>query len=298
MQSKEAPQALYGGRAGVRPVAPILGQPGNLPVRPASLAGERRPRVLDLFSCIACHAIGQERVGGFETVAFCEADPWRRAQIAHRFPGTPIHDDVRTLAGVDADIVFGGPPCQKTSVAAAIHGRRSGESLFPDMLRVADEAGAEWVVVEQPTGNADWEADVCARLVASGRHVARAEFEGRDIGAPYFRRRVFLVSSASLSRLEVAWSAIPSAIESVARAADARGAWSADQLEALSVDARSAGEYRNSAAADRERWIEALGDSNPPGMAEVIGIALLAALSGGATTRHDEAAVTNPGMNQ
>lgn len=231
-------------------------------------------KVLDLFSCVGCHAIGLERVGGFETVAFCEKNPWRRARLAERFPGTPIHDDVRTLPRIGADVVFGGPPCQQTSKAAAIHGYRTGESLWPDMLRVGLDAGAEWIVVEQPPGHAEWEADVSESLARAGRHVARLEFEARDIGAPYERRRVLLVSCTSLSRLEVAWAAGPSAIERVKRAADARGAWDPDQLEALQVDARSAGEYRSAAARDRVEWIEALGDSNPPGMAEVIGLML------------------------
>jgi site-specific DNA-cytosine methylase len=229
-------------------------------------------RVLDLFSCIGCHAIGLERVGGFETVAFCESNPWRRERLAERYPGIPIHADVRTLSGVHADVVFGGPPCQKTSVAAAIHGKRTGESLWPDMLRLGVHAGAEWIVVEQPPGNAEWEAYVSDSLARTGRHVARFEFEARDVRAPYERRRVFLISCTSLSRLEVAWKAGPSAIERVARAADARGAWDPDQLEALPVDARSAGEFdRGARSRERQRWIEALGDSNPPGMAEVIG---------------------------
>lgn len=34
-------------------------------------------RVLDLFSCIGCHAVGLSRVGGFETVCFVEKNPVR-----------------------------------------------------------------------------------------------------------------------------------------------------------------------------------------------------------------------------
>lgn len=235
-------------------------------------------RVLDLFSCIGCHAIGLQRVGGFETVAFCESNPWRRARLAERFPGVPIHDDIRTCTPPRADVAFGGPPCQQTSVAAAIHGYRTCDTLFDDMLQRADDAGAEWVVVEQPPGNAEWEAYVSDRLAGSGRHVARLEFEARDVRAPYERRRVYFLASPSLSRLAVAWKEGPSAIERVARAADARGAWDPDQLDALPVDARSAGEHdRGPRSRERREWIEALGDSNPPGMAEVIGHCLRAA---------------------
>lgn len=226
---------------------------------------------LDLFSCIGCHAIGFERAG-IETVAFCEIRPERRAVIASHFPERPIHDDVRTFLGIPADIVVGGPPCQRTSVAAAIHGYRTSESLWPDMLRVGLDVGAEWIVVEQPPGNAAWETEVGDDLSRSGYHVARFEFGACDVGAPYLRRRVFLVACTSLPRLEIAWRALPSEIERVKGAADARGDWNPDQLSTLRVDAG------NSGGLERRQRIEALGDSNPPHMAEVIGRAISFAL--------------------
>jgi site-specific DNA-cytosine methylase len=53
----------------------------------------------------------------------------------------------RNLEAVD--VITGGPPCQRTSFLANISGRRSQESLFPEMLRVIRELGPQWVVVEQ-----------------------------------------------------------------------------------------------------------------------------------------------------
>ncbi|WP_316210665.1 DNA cytosine methyltransferase, partial [Bradyrhizobium sp. SZCCHNR3053] len=136
--------------------------------------------VLDLFSNIGGHAIGMREAGGFRTVQFVEINERRRRLLAHHFPGVPIHDDVRTFSGVRADIVIGGPPCQRTSVAAAIHGKRTGESLWPEMLRVGLDAGTEWFVVEQPPGNAEWEAKVTDDLARSGYHSARVEFAACD----------------------------------------------------------------------------------------------------------------------
>lgn len=231
-------------------------------------------RALDLFSCIGCHAEGFRRAG-IETVAFCESRPERRTVIAQHFPEVPIHDDVRNYWPVMlADIVIGGPPCQRTSVAAAIHGYRTGESLWPYMLHIGLCSGADWIVVEQPPGLSPWEAEVSRSLSQAGRHVARFEFGACDVGAPYLRRRVFLVACTSLSRLEVARDALPSAIECVKRAADARGDWDPDKLAALRVDARSAGEMDTGTSRGRRERIEALGDSNPPHMAEAIGIAI------------------------
>ncbi len=195
----------------------------------------------------------------------------------------PIYDDVRNLwwwahetTRPLANIIIGGPPCQQTSKAAAIHGKRTGESLWPHMLKAGIEAAAEWFVVEQPPGNAAWEAQVTDDLSSAGYHVARFEFGACDIGAPYIRRRLFLVASTSLPRLEVAWRAIPSEIESVKRAANARGDWAPGKLAFIPVDDRSSEERATKILGSwRRKWVEAVGDSNPPHMAEVIGRAIM-----------------------
>lgn len=210
-------------------------------------------------------------------VGLCEIDASRRATLARHFPSVPIERDVHQYAPPEADIVFGGPPCQETSVAAAVHGKRSGASLWPEMHRIGIDARAEWIVVEQPPGHKTWEAQVCADLSRSGYHVAKLEFGAHDIGAPYPRRRVYLLACTSLPRLEVAWKAGPSAIDSVKRSANARGAWDTRKLCTLRVDAKSAGEMDSARSAERKARIEALGDSNPPEMAEVIGRCILEA---------------------
>lgn len=198
-------------------------------------------RSLDLFSCIGCHAKGFERAG-FQTVALCEINPWRRERLREQWPETPIYDDVRSSIPHRAEVVFGGPPCQGTSVAAAVHGYRTGATLWPAMFKRGLQADAEWFVVEQPPGNAEWEDAVSDSLADYGYHVARVEFGACDVGAPYPRRRVYLMACTSLPRLEIAWSSVPQEIERVARAADARAAWCPDQLAALPVVAIDAGE--------------------------------------------------------
>lgn len=228
-------------------------------------------RVIDVFSCIGFHSIGLQRAGDFEIVQLCEVNERRRQELRRLHPETPIHEDIRTLPPVAADIIFGGPPCQETSVAAAIHGRRSGHSLWPYMLCAGLNAGVEWFVVEQPPGNEAWEAQVAHHLSRAGFHVARLVFGVADLGGPYLRRRVYLVACTSLPRLEVAWSARSSAIERVKRAAMARGDWDPATIPAFDLDT-----WRAEDVHERRERIEALGDSNPPAMAEVIGLMLQA----------------------
>lgn len=233
----------------------------------------------DLFSDVGFHALGLERAGPFKTSWFVERNPFRRACLAAHFPNVDIHDDVQTFTPPRrVSVTFGGPPCQETSVAAAIHGRRSGVSLWSEMLRVGLAAGTDWFVVEQPPGNKAWETQVAWDLRRAGFHVARLEFGACDVGAPYIRRRVYLLACACMSRLEIAWAAGPSAIERVKRSANARATWDPDQLAALRVDARSAGEMDASHSRGRKERIQALGDANPPEMAEVIGHVLMAGI--------------------
>lgn len=226
-----------------------------------------------MFSCLGFHAIGLERAGEFETVAFCESHPRRRQELARLYPDIPIHDDIRTMPTIAADIIFGGPPCQHTSLGAAISGNRTGLSLWPYMLCAGIDAGAEWIVVEQPPGNTRWETQVARHLSRAGYHVARFAFGACDVGAPYPRRRVYLIACTSLPRLEVAWRAGPQAIERAKGASLARGDWDSAAIPAFGMDT-----WRSENVLERREAIEALGDSNPPAMAEVIGYMLLSGL--------------------
>jgi site-specific DNA-cytosine methylase len=225
-------------------------------------------KVLDLFSGCGSEALGFQRAG-FTIAGLCEIKPWLRSLLRRRFPGVPVHDDVHTQPVVRADILAGGPPCQKTSIAAAIHGKRTGASLWPAMFRIGLDMDPEWIVVEQPTKNKAWETKVANDLAASGRHCARAEFSAADLGAPHQRRRVFILAHRDLSRLQSAWSAIPSTIESLTWGALAGNPWAQGVPRALRVAAGP------SDRTHRTRRIEAIGDSNPPIMYEVIARAIL-----------------------
>lgn len=230
-------------------------------------------RSLDLFSCVGGHALGLHAAGGFQTVRFVEINPFRRAILARHFPDVPIDEDVTTYQGEpgSADLVVGGPPCQKTSVASAIQGKRTGESLWTEMRRIVGQVEPAWVVVEQPLGNTAWEAEVAGDLEELGYHVARLQLAASDFGAPHIRRRLFLLAHRDLSRLQVARAARSSAIERLQRGAVAGNPWSAGVPRGLRVADGVPG------GLDRRERIEAVGDSNPPIMMTAIGLCIRAA---------------------
>ncbi len=61
-------------------------------------------RHLDLFSGIGGFALAA-RTAGWDTVAFCESDPYCQAVLTKHWPGVPVFDDVRRLYRFADDMV-------------------------------------------------------------------------------------------------------------------------------------------------------------------------------------------------
>lgn len=235
---------------------------------------------LDLFSCIGGHSIGLA-AAGIETVAFCEKDEWRRGILARHFPGAIIYDDIYATPAIQADIYVGGPPCQGTSVGAAIFGTRDGRTLWPEMLRIVSEGSPEWVVVEKPPGNARWENSVQGGLEAIGYRVSWHDIEASSFGLLCRRRRRYAIACGDGARLEIAGRSLASQIAAAERSAVERNARRLpvprDMRVGHGVPAGVVG--ITAGTSERVRRIRAIGDSNPPVMMEAIGRAIASTLS-------------------
>jgi len=118
-------------------------------------------RYLSLFSGIEAASVAWSPLG-WEPVAFAEIEPFACAVLAHHYPTVPNLGDVTRINGKDfhgrVDLVVGGFPCQDVSVAGKRKGLADGEGnatrsgLFFDALRVADDSGARWLVIENVPG--------------------------------------------------------------------------------------------------------------------------------------------------
>lgn len=151
--------------------------------------------VLDLFSGIGGFSLGLERAG-MRTIGFCEVDPYCRAVLAKHWPGVPVHGDIRTLSGIDADVICGGFPCQDISVAgdgAGLAGVRSG--LWSEYLRVIDETHPDWAVIENVGALRSRGLDqVLRQLSEIGYDAEWYCIPAAAVGAPHRRDRVWIVA--------------------------------------------------------------------------------------------------------
>lgn len=163
-------------------------------------------RVIDVFSGIGGFSLGLESTGGFQTIAFCEIEPFPREVLAVHWPEVPCFTDVRELklSPGDADMIVGGFPCQDISVAgkgAGIEGERSG--LWRELFRLVQECRPRWVLVENVSALRTRGADrVLSDLEAEGYACWPLVVGAWAVGAPHRRERVWIVAHRQLARRE------------------------------------------------------------------------------------------------
>jgi DNA (cytosine-5)-methyltransferase 1 len=159
-------------------------------------------RLLDLFSGIGGFSLGLERAG-FQTVAFCEIDPFCRRVLAKHWPHVPCYDDITTLTaerlatdGIEVDAISGGFPCQDISLAgsgAGLAGARSG--LWREFLRTIRLVRPDYVIVENVAallcrGLGEILGDLAEIGYDTEWHCIRAS----DVGAIHERDRIWIIA--------------------------------------------------------------------------------------------------------
>lgn len=162
-----------------------------------------RLKLLDLFSGIGGFSLGLERTGGFETVAFCEINPFCRQVLAQHWPGVPIYDDVRELTakrlaadGIAVDVVTGGFPCQDISLVGRMRGLTGDKSsLWVELARIVRETGARYVILENSPVLRSRGLDTILREFASlGLDAEWHCLPLNALGAPHRRDRVWVIA--------------------------------------------------------------------------------------------------------
>ncbi len=166
---------------------------------------ESRLKVLDLFSGIGGFSLGLERTGGFQTVAFCEIEPYCRAVLRKHWPDVPIFEDVTNLGMANVgpvDVICGGFPCQDISVAgkqAGIDGERSG--LWSEFARLIGEIRPRFAIVENVSALLhNGLGRVLGDLAAVGFDAEWHCIPASAVGAPHRRDRIWIVAHSQRER--------------------------------------------------------------------------------------------------
>jgi DNA (cytosine-5)-methyltransferase 1 len=184
----------------------------NLPLFPAverasspdRTPAKRRPalHVAGLFAGVGGLELGFSRAG-HKTDLLCEIEPGAAAVLRHRFPDTPIHDDVSTLKSLPkkTDMIVAGFPCQDLSQAGktvGIEGSRSG--LVGEVFRLVRKRRVPWLLLEnvpfmlQLSRGRAMEVIVAA-LEDLGYRWAYRVVNTRAFGLPQRRERVLCVAT-------------------------------------------------------------------------------------------------------
>lgn len=155
-------------------------------------------KVLDLFSGIGGFSLGLERTGGFETVAFCEIDPFCQKVLKKHWPDVEVFKDVTRLKfKQNVDLVTAGFPCQDISYAGAgagLEGERSG--LFWFVLRAACMVGRPNLLLENVAGLLT--RGICSVLGALATFGYDAEWhciQASRVGQPHLRDRIWIFAN-------------------------------------------------------------------------------------------------------
>ncbi|MDE3231197.1 MAG: DNA (cytosine-5-)-methyltransferase, partial [Chloroflexota bacterium] len=147
-------------------------------------------------------ALGLERAG-FISAGAVEIDAAACATLrANRPTWNVVENDVRAVSGWDyagIDLLAGGVPCPPFSIAGKQLGADDERDLFPQALRIAEQARPAAVLLENVPGFASARFDqyrntLLARLVRLGYEVDWRVLQASSFGVPQLRPRFILVA--------------------------------------------------------------------------------------------------------
>ena len=168
----------------------------------------RKLKILDLCSGIGGFSLGLESTGGFETIAFCEFDPFCQKVLNKHWPEVPIYNDLKEISKNEEtirnipehDLICGGIPCQPFSVAGKQKGKEDDRHLWPYMFKIIEQKKPTWVIVENVGGFVNVALDdVCLDLEAEGYSTQSFIIPACGVEAPHRRDRIWIIGKRDVA---------------------------------------------------------------------------------------------------
>jgi DNA (cytosine-5)-methyltransferase 1 len=168
-----------------------------------SSPGPGRPlRAVGLFAGVGGIELGLHRAG-HQSLLLCEIEPGALKVLEERFPGVPIHRDVRDLVSLPTgtELLVGGFPCQDLSQAGStlgIRGERSG--LVDEAFRLLEANEVPWLLLENVPFMLQLQRGAALdHIVTALENLSYAwayrVVDSRAMGLPQRRERVYLLAS-------------------------------------------------------------------------------------------------------
>ncbi|EAI4697518.1 TPA: DNA (cytosine-5-)-methyltransferase [Campylobacter jejuni] len=158
---------------------------------------------LDLFSGIGGFALGlkmaDEKV--FNTLAFCEIEPYCQKLLKQNFNEKAIFNDVKQINEEnikdEIDLITAGFPCQDLSIAGSkkgLQGERS--SLFYEVIRIAKFTKAKFILFKNSSEliwRDDFREEFIKRIQAIGYDCWWQLLCAKSFGYPHKRKRAYVI---------------------------------------------------------------------------------------------------------
>ena len=153
-------------------------------------------------------------MAGFAHEALVEIDPHACETLRHNRPRwTVIESDVRVVDGRQfegIDLLAGGVPCPPFSIAGKQLGRDDERDLFPEMIRLAQEAGPRGVMIENVRGLLSskfepYRAEVARQFEELGYQTSWQLLNASAFGVPQLRPRTIFVALRPEDFVHFAW---------------------------------------------------------------------------------------------
>ena len=161
----------------------------------------KKLKLIDLFSGGGMFSYAAEKlVGGFETIQFCENDPYCQKVLKKHWPTVPIHDDIRTYKPEphSATVVVGGFPCQDLSGSGKRLGitKETRSGLFYELMRIVCLVRPKYVIMENVAAILNNGMGIVLGELSKARFDAEwSTFRASDyVNACHHRDRWFLVA--------------------------------------------------------------------------------------------------------
>ena len=159
-------------------------------------------RHLDLFSGIGGFALAARKVG-WQTVGFCEIDPYCQKVLAKHWPGVPIYEDVRGLPYDSigpVGIITGGYPCQGESLAGKRLGKEDDRWLGEAFTDAVEIIRPKYAIGENVAGHITLGLDtVLSNLERIGYTTETFVIPACAVDARHRRDRVWVIGSDTSS---------------------------------------------------------------------------------------------------